>query len=243
MLTLSQPFFPRAPQIYHGTVDFRPTNPDPQAVFSTITHDLEALTTQQIPISGFWGVAFARVVEEEPVPTVRELVAFYPWPNMPTPQNPADLRLPPDLHALARGYATPADFPSETSFKAEASAARDALGVPMPCWESVGQRHPDLVTGFTNLSEGVETRDLRLLSNNQIIGRAFIARLNNTQTRQHWVLFDATQPFDQLRVCPGETSYPTLTAFLDAMSQERATRGVPFGHAVETVTHFLDMPW
>jgi len=172
--------------------------------------------------------------------TIAEYMVVVP----PTGQNPpplaSDQRHPADFRLRMRN---PTDrFAGLTDFQGAVIAFRAQHGAALPCMEALGRRYTDLQTsGFTNASQGVETRDL-YSSTGSTIGCAFLARTSATTTTQHWVLFD-NRAFDDVKSVKRSQSYASVQAFLSAMQALRDSSPVAFRHAYEEATHYFDVPW
>ncbi|MCB9796309.1 MAG: hypothetical protein H6741_26745 [Alphaproteobacteria bacterium] len=251
MLTLNLPIIPRAPQLGKGTVDYFPGPRLGEMPWETISHDVSALAAQGIPVTGVCGVGFCEVLQdEEGEAVVHELHAFYPWPGHSAEAELCLQRPPADFTVRVRGLRTPAELGTPGVFRDVVVAARAKVDAPMLCLESTGRRHDDLRSleelraAHPDRMEDVETRDILMGDGDKKVGCALLATSKRGQTEQHWVLFDARLPFDHVRVVTRTSGgFDSLHAFFDEMWANRSRSQVAFAHAVETVTHFGDVPW
>ena len=226
----------RAPQMHTGTADFCP-EPGSPGGDPLIPPGLTAVQLASLPAAALgagWAVA--------PAPgqpgNSHELLAF--WAGLPpNPPLPADLRPPPSFRVRER-HTEGAGFLTMAAFKAAVSARQAASGSAVACMDSTGTRYADLNTGFPDASEGSEIRDIFRESDGSKVGEAFLYRPSNTQTVQHWVLFN-NERFDQLRVVRRPGPGGSLSAFLSSLQSRKGA--VPWPHVVETCTHFVACPW
>lgn len=237
MLALRYPYL-KDHQMNTGTVDFRPSG----------TGGVPALPNgdDEAPSYGTNGIGFAWAGQQQG--HVDEVLCFFDYSGGANPAVVSDRRHPDLLRVAVRGAQTEfsgaTDQAALNDFKSSVVAYRSTCGHAIAVMESNGLRYSDLQpkTNYTNLSQAPDTFDI-LDANDQPVGCSFIARTGSTTTSQHWVMF-GSQAFDLVKcVRRSSTGFSSLHAFLDAMQDARDNAGVVFPHAVESVTHYLDVPW
>lgn len=237
MLALRYPYL-RDHQMNTGTVDFRPSGSG--GVPALPNGDGHA------PSYGTNGIGFARAGAEPG--QVNEVLCFFSYSGGANPPVVSDRRHPDVLRVVVRDEQTeftgPTDQAALDDFKSAVAAYRQDCGQAIAVMQGSGLRHSDLQpkSGYSNLSIAPDTFDIFDPQNNPV-GCAFIARTSPTTTSQHWVMF-GSQEFGQVKcVRRSSNGFSSLHAFLDAMQSLRNNAGVAFPHAVESVTHHLDVPW
>ena len=237
MLTLRRPYL-KTRQMNTGTVDFRPVNGT----------GLPALPNQsgQAPDYDTIGIGLALAGTQQN--TVNEVLCLLEYSGGESPAVVSDRRLPDIWRVEARTDETSFDGASDeeviSNFQSAVVALRASHGSPIAVMLSAGVRHGDLQpkASFGNLSQAPGTFDL-FDNSGEVAGCAFLVRTDVTTTAQHWVQF-GNAPFDAVQcVRRASGGYTNLHAFLDAMQDLRDASPIAFAHAVEQVTHHLDVPW
>jgi hypothetical protein len=237
VLALQYPYL-KDHQMNTGTVDFRPSG----------TGGVPALPNgeEEAPDYGTNGIGFARAGAEEG--QVNEMLCFFTYSGGASPAVVSDRRHPDVVRVVVRDSET--EFTGANnqaaldSFQSAVSAYRQECGQAIAVMESHGTRYANLQSksGYSNLSQAPDTFDI-LDASDDPVGCAFIARTGATTTTQHWVMF-GSQAFDLVKCVRRSTGgFSSLHDFLDAMQDARDNAGVNFPHAVESVTHYLDIPW
>ncbi|MCB9797036.1 MAG: hypothetical protein H6741_30495 [Alphaproteobacteria bacterium] len=172
-----------------------------------------------------------------------EYMAVFPVAGVGAPLLAADQRHPPEFELFMRPQSE--EFANLSDFKAAVETFAQTLGQPVAWVEARGRRLSDLqATGFPNAVNGPETRDLFDIHapvGTPPIGAAYLARTSATTTSQHWVLFDASVAFDEVRAIQRPQSHTSTQAFLAEMQQRRNNSLTAFRHAYEEATHFPDV--
>lgn len=241
MLTLNLPYYLSrdwAPPMHSGTADFLPDSG--QGEGALLPSGISQQSQQALP-TNTWGAGWASAPNPGQAGSSQEILAI--WSGLPAsfPPLSADQRVPSPVRLLERDAAD-ALFTSASSFKSAVAARQVALGRDVVCYDISGTRYADLNTNFANQTEGKETRDLYRLSDGVKVGEAFLYRINETQTVQHWVLFNAERLTGVRIVKRSSGEYASLSAFLSSLSSQKPSN-VNWPHAVETVTHHLSCPW
>ena len=235
MLTTMRPYLLDR-QMNTGTVDFRPPVGRGQPALAN--------TAAQAPAYSTIGIGFARASGEN---SLNEVLCFFDYSGGPSPAVVSDRRAPDAFVVAVRetkhAFGGTDSVEAEAAFKRSISAFRSMHGYAIAVMESCGERHADLQskTHYTNASCAPDTFDVLNIHGGSV-GAGFIVRNGATTTSQHWVMFGAL-PFDRVRyerrVAGG---YASLHTFLDAMQDARDLVGFAFPHAVESFTHYLDVP-
>ncbi|MEQ1565284.1 MAG: hypothetical protein ABMA64_06570 [Myxococcota bacterium] len=237
MLSLRYPYL-RNHQMNTGSVDFRP----PGSGGAPALPNAE----QQAPSIDTNGIGFAAAGAAAGL--VNEVLCFFSYSGGANPAVVSDRRHPGVFRVVARNAQT--EFSGASSaealadFKTAVLAYRQSCGTAIAVMVGDGTRHTDLQpkSAYSDVSQAPDTFDV-LDGSQATVGCAFIARTSSTTTTQHWVMF-GNQAFDQVK-CVRRSSggFSSLHAFLDAMQDARTSAFVAFPHAVDNVTHYLDLPW
>jgi len=237
VLTLRHPYL-KTRQMNSGTVDFLPsTGPGVPAILNQ---------NGQAPTYETVGIGLALLGPQQN--TVDEYLCFYQYSGGESPAVVSDRRAPEAWWVEARSEESSFDGASDaeviSNFQSAVVAVRAAHGSPIAVMQGAGVRHGDLQpkATFGDLSQAPDTFDL-LDGSGEAVGCAFVARTDVTTTAQHWIQF-GSDPFDGIQcVRRASGGYASLHAFLDAMQDLRDASPIAFAHAVEQVTHHLDVPW
>ena len=237
MLCLRWPYL-MCRQMNTGTFDFRPPS---GSGYPAIPNQDDVAPSYDVV-----GIGFAR--EGATADTIHELIAFVTFSGGSSPAVLSDRRPPDGWQVTLRDESTEFsgvdDDEAEAFFKSAVSAFRSSHGEAIAVMESLGVRHDNIQpkSAFANLTQATGTFDI-LDADSEVVGCAFVARTGATTTSQHWVMFD-NHPFNAVRCERRATGgYSNLHAFLDAMHAQRAAALLDYPHAVEVVTHYLDVPW
>ena len=224
--------FRRAPQIHMGTGDFYPGPTLGGTTFAALP------TSSGAPSGATVSACFARAISDPAGWTIEETIALFPYAGTTPPPILSDIRPPTDFTIQMRSSYT---FASLAAFQSAVTTRRQSLNAPVPCLVSKGLRLSDLDTSFPSFSQAVQTWDI--LQGTTAVGAGVIARKSSTLTSQHWVIFDDTLLFDDLRCLQRSQGHSSIQAFFTEMQSLRDSSSVAFQHAVEECTHSADVPW